>query len=1051
MRQNPRICLSVRTVLIMLALIPSKLAWSQELTPVLSSTGKEFRIDGNVVQQNVSGTYFSDWVANNTGNTSTGWKRTLFDSSGNVKSFVNSGNNYTFHIQDAYTGSDNVFDGGHKIFGNPSTYGWKLGSASAKTDLHNMAAHFTRSTAGDFWAIFASDRQSSNGSSYVDFELSQAGITKTGTTSGSFIGVGPNCGRTVGDILITVAYSGGGRIDSLYFYQWSESTLNSSCSSNGKSYSWEGFSPTWDDDGNSQTPQVSSGFGYCNVGTTSVPYGAFGSNVYSTNTNQFAEVAINLSSVIQYILENSTSNPCVGISFQTLFVKTKSSTSFAANMSDFVDPIAIDLNINTSKISGSEYCNNTINGVISINDPNGTYTNGAFEAKTLDGLSTVSGITFGTIGANTPIYISKNVGAGIYKVIYSYTARTGCNKTAETTITVYQTPEISPISDKTFCNNEKSDIVFGDTSTIYEWTNSNTAIGMAASGTRSILNNTFTNTTNAPITATISVTAKNTNCTGNTVTFTITVNPTPIINPISNQSLCNGVTTTEVTFGTNVSAATTYSWTNSNNSVGLSASGNGNSIASFTAANSSSTTPSVATITVNASSLNCDANPLSFTITVNPTPEVSFIDTIADRCFQNGNFKLLGATPAGGIYFGDYVYTSGSDYMFDVINNGQGAATVKYEFSNTYGCRNIATDNFKVNQCGNTYCAVSQGFWGNQGGKFCYYDGSNWSKLNTARLMSKLLTGNGITIGLTGTCSNKFRSFKIVNNDSNRVIAVLPAGGPSSKLVATNCSSNDPATLVSYFNGNTNTSVSPEISIRQNDGRFKNTLLGQMITMKLNVLYNPSLGNLSIENNFLNTQRSQDCNTGKNIGVEGTWQSSTMPTVVRNYFVGGKYTVNQLLAISDSLIGGANLQRNVTKPTLNDVNTALSNLVAAFDGCRILISQTSSSLSSSLELNSDEIVNTNPLFDVEAYPNPLDHSTMISFILPAASNVRLKIYNGNGVEVSSLIDGMVDAGQNAINWLATDFPDGIYFYRIEVTASDNGEVFSKSGKLLINR
>jgi uncharacterized repeat protein (TIGR02543 family) len=56
------------------------------------------------------------------------------------------------------------------------------------------------------------------------------------------------------------------------------------------------------------------------------------------------------------------------------------------------------------------------------------------------------------------------------------------------------------------------------------WTNSNPAIGLAASGTGNIPSFTATNTTASPITATISVKAAK-ECTGQTKTFTITVNP----------------------------------------------------------------------------------------------------------------------------------------------------------------------------------------------------------------------------------------------------------------------------------------------------------------------------------------------------------------------------------------------------------------------------------------------------------------------------------------------------------------------------------------------
>jgi hypothetical protein len=67
---------------------------------------------------------------------------------------------------------------------------------------------------------------------------------------------------------------------------------------------------------------------------------------------------------------------------------------------------------------------------------------------------------------------------------------------------------------------------------VYSWTNSTTSIGLAASGTGNI-SFTALNTTGAPVVATITVTPRFTNggttCTGTPRTFTITVNPLPVV------------------------------------------------------------------------------------------------------------------------------------------------------------------------------------------------------------------------------------------------------------------------------------------------------------------------------------------------------------------------------------------------------------------------------------------------------------------------------------------------------------------------------------------
>lgn len=112
-------------------------------------------------------------------------------------------------------------------------------------------------------------------------------------------------------------------------------------------------------------------------------------------------------------------------------------------------------------------------------------------------------------------------------------------------------------------------------------------------------------------------------CSGTPETFTITVNPTPVVDAVPNQAVCNGGSSAAITF-TGAVAGTVYNWINDNTSIGLAASGSGN-IGAFTAVNTGST-PVVATVTVTPSYTNegvtCTGTPVSFTITVNPTPDV---------------------------------------------------------------------------------------------------------------------------------------------------------------------------------------------------------------------------------------------------------------------------------------------------------------------------------------------------------------------------------------------------------------------------------------------
>lgn len=153
----------------------------------------------------------------------------------------------------------------------------------------------------------------------------------------------------------------------------------------------------------------------------------------------------------------------------------------------------------------------------------------------------------------------------------------------------------------------------------YTWTNSNTAIGLVSSGINNIPSFTALNNTNAPITSTITVIPTLNNCTGPPATFTITVNPRPAVILPANFAICDGASVPVSTFSSNISG-TTYTWTNSNSSIGLASNGNGN-LPAFSAVNNS-TAPISSIITVTPFSNGCAGTASSFTITVNPLPNV---------------------------------------------------------------------------------------------------------------------------------------------------------------------------------------------------------------------------------------------------------------------------------------------------------------------------------------------------------------------------------------------------------------------------------------------
>jgi len=64
------------------------------------------------------------------------------------------------------------------------------------------------------------------------------------------------------------------------------------------------------------------------------------------------------------------------------------------------------------------------------------------------------------------------------------------------------------------------------------------------------------------------------------------------------------------------------------------------------------------------------------------------------------------------------------------------------------------------------------------------------------------------------------------------------------------------------------------------------------------------------------------------------------------------------------------------------------------------------------------------------YPNPFNAQTTIEYYIPENSKVTLEMYDILGRNVEILIDGYQPAGIHNFTWDATDYPSGVYFYRL---------------------
>ncbi|RJP74669.1 MAG: T9SS C-terminal target domain-containing protein [Candidatus Zixiibacteriota bacterium] len=68
---------------------------------------------------------------------------------------------------------------------------------------------------------------------------------------------------------------------------------------------------------------------------------------------------------------------------------------------------------------------------------------------------------------------------------------------------------------------------------------------------------------------------------------------------------------------------------------------------------------------------------------------------------------------------------------------------------------------------------------------------------------------------------------------------------------------------------------------------------------------------------------------------------------------------------------------------------------------------------------------------LSASPNPFNPTTAVSYELPAASRLNLKVYDTAGREVATLVEGWREAGSHEVTFDAAGLPSGVYLLRMQ--------------------
>ena len=212
----------------------------------------------------------------------------------------------------------------------------------------------------------------------------------------------------------------------------------------------------------------------------------------------------------------------------------------------------------------------------------------------------------------------------------------GCVSPIDTLVVwVSPVPQVTAVNDAAFCNGDGvAGISFSANlpGVEFSWSHSNGAVGLApVGGDGNVPGWTATNSGNLPVSSVFEVSGElevyGVACSSEPTGFQVTVLPTPQVDPLADLVLCEGVLQPAIGM-TSTNPGTTFQWSVSSGSVGLTSGVDAAQIPSFLALNPT-TGPLTSVVTVMPVFPNpnqqagCPGVPIEFSLTVLPAPEVS--------------------------------------------------------------------------------------------------------------------------------------------------------------------------------------------------------------------------------------------------------------------------------------------------------------------------------------------------------------------------------------------------------------------------------------------
>jgi hypothetical protein len=427
-----------------------------------------------------------------------------------------------------------------------------------------------------------------------------------------------------------------------------------------------------------------------------------------------------------------------------------------------------------------------------------------------------------------------------------------------------------------------------------------------------------------------------------------------------------------------------------------------------TAANPTATPGASQTYTVTVTDDNgCeDTDDVDVTVNENPVCQLDPPDPLPG-CGSSGNLLTVGRSGGTPPYTYEWEVT-GAGTEVGTEDDGQ---TLVYDIDPVFPGTDISIHVIvkDANDCADTCwvdfqcvpepaCTFTQGFYGNEGGKF--------NGVGTFDLIFSLLDGNPLEVGEPG------QRLSLNSGDVQCIIDHLPAGQTPTTL---------PAGEHSCAGG----------TIPEDNGHWSNVLLGQTVALSLNLRLSPQLCGQTL----CPQMRTRAVTAGPD-GLFGTADDALDPNdpdgklfAFPAEVLAEATTICDLLDLANlTLAGGGTLSPSV-------VNHAVDQINRMFDGCRELTCCDESCPVPDPIVYFDEPESPKVFSLGQNHPNPFNPTTRITAYLPKATSWTIGIYNVAGQLVRRFEGSTGGPAELDVMWDGKDghgqlVSTGIYFYRI---------------------